>query len=1078
MPRKTSGITQRFLVNMILLTLVSLGLWGLIWIHDEYAAFKTESKSLRETFLEDRRILIRDQVAGVVDYIRYMMNQTETRLKATIESRVEEAHQIAMNIYSENRAFRTPAEIQKMIKDALRPVRFNNGRGYYFAVNVNGVSELFADRPEMEGLNLLTVTGARGELVVRDMLDLVNINERGFYQYTWTKPGDAGRDFSKIAFVRAFQPYDWVIGTGEYLDDVAREIQDEVINRVVAMQFEPSGYFFASTVQADPLFSNGKITRGTGNLWDLSDPNGVKISQEQIAVVTGSGEGFVSYAWRKLDSETPTPKLAYVRGIPEWGWIIGSGVYLDDIDRDIAQKRDVLKAGLRAKVYKSIAILLVLVTLILCWSRLFSNRIRSGMRAFNFFFEQAATRSVAIEPDQLVFAEFQEIARVANQLVSGHHQIETALQESNDKFRVLAESTPTAIMLYQYDKWVYANPAAEVICGYSAEELRSLNFWDIVHPDHREMIRARGQQRQQGQAVIQRYEFKIIAKDGTAKWVDLSGASTLLGGSPAGVISVIDITDRKHAEEKLRESNEKYIELFELGMEAIFLIDNRTGRLLEANNAATKMYGYSREELLNMRDEDLSSEPALTNQVTQHSPQGERVIPLRFHRRKDGTIFPVEIDGRFFTWRGQGVHVAAIRDITDRKKAEEERLELERQLLHAQKLESLGVLAGGIAHDFNNLLMAVLGNLELALDDLSPVSLARSSIDQAVNAAKRASELTRQMLAYSGKGQFVVRDVNLSELVTENAHMLRAAISRNVTMNLDMEENLSLTSVDPGQMQQIIMNLITNASEAIGGQAGVITIATGVQDCDDAALSRSRVEEKPGAGRFVWLEVSDTGCGMDSETQQRLFDPFFTTKFTGRGLGMSAVLGIVRGHHGALLLDSKPEKGTSIRVLLPVSPIVRAGKESSDLMSDPGSAREASGTVLIVDDDEMVCNLCEAMITRAGFKTLTAVDGVHAIEIFRDHVDEINCVLLDLTMPRMDGVAAFSELRRIRPDVRVILSSGFSEQEATERFIGHGLSGFIQKPYQMNELIAVLNRAIGQKHMSVRNYHPEQLKAL
>ena len=1062
MPRKTPGITRRFLVNMILLALVSLGLWGLVWIHDEYTAFRSESESLRETLIEDRRVLIRDQVAGVVDYIRYMMNQTETRLKAAIRSRVEEAHQIAMNIYLENRDIRSPGEIQKMIKDALRPIRFNNGRGYYFAVHFNGINALFADRPEMEGRNILTMTGARGEPVVQDILDIAKNNGQGFYQYTWTKPGDAGKYFSKIAFVRAFQPYDWVIGTGEYLDDVAREIQEEILNRVVAMRFEPGGYFFGSTIQADPLFSNGRITRGTANLWELTDPNGVKISQEQIAAVTVSGEGFVSYVWRKLDSEIPTPKLAYVRSIPEWGWIIGSGVYLDDIYREIAQKRDVLKAGLRAKIYKSIVILLVLVVMILCWSRLFSNRIRSGMSAFNIFFEKAVTRSVEIEPDELIFAEFQEIARVANQLVAGRHRIETALQESNDKFRALAESTPSAILLYQHDKWVYANTAAEVMSGYTAEELRSQNFWDIVHPDHLEKIRALGRQRQQGQTTIQRYELKIIARDGMEKWVDLSGALTFLGGSPAGIISVIDISDRKRAEEKLRESNEKYIELFELGMEAIFLIDNQTGQLIEANNAASKMYGYSREELLNMRNVDLSYEPELTKQVSQNSPQGERVVPLRFHRRKDGTVFPVEVNNRFFTWRGKGVHVAAIRDITDRKKAEEDRLELERQLLHAQKLESLGVLAGGIAHDFNNLLMAVLGNLELALDDLSPVSLARPRIDQAVNAAKRASDLTRQMLAYSGKGQFVVRDVNLSELVTENAHMLRASISRNVTMNLNMEDGLPLISVDPGQMQQIIMNLITNASEAIGDQPGVISIATGVQDCDDQILSRSRVEEKPGAGRFVWLQVTDTGCGMDSETLQRLFEPFFTTKFTGRGLGMSAVLGIVRGHHGALILDSEPEKGTVIRVLLPVSPNAWAEKDATGAIPDPDSARAASGTVLIVDDDEMICSLCEDMITRAGFQTLTAIDGEHAIEIFRDHADEIDCVLMDLTMPRMDGVAAFSEIRRIRPKARVILSSGFSELEATERFLGHGLSGFIQKPYQMDELIVILKRVTGQ----------------
>ena len=264
------------------------------------------------------------------------------------------------------------------------------------------------------------------------------------------------------------------------------------------------------------------------------------------------------------------------------------------------------------------------------------------------------------------------------------------------------------------------------------------------------------------------------------------------------------------------------------------------------------------------------------------------------------------------------------RDITERTRAEAERLEMERRLLHAQKLESLGILAGGIAHDFNNLLMAVIGNLDLALLDLSPISAARPYIDRALQATRRGADLTRQMLAYSGKGRFVITRMDLSELVRENTNFFRTAISRTVSMNLCLTGECSAIEADAGQVQQVIMNLITNASEAIGEKAGVITLTTGVEAFDAAYLSTSRLSEKPPAGRFAYVEVSDTGCGMADETKQRLFDPFFTTKFTGRGLGMSAVLGIVQGHKGAVMVQSAVGHGSTIRVLFPAAEAVSA----------------------------------------------------------------------------------------------------------------------------------------------------------
>ena len=406
-----------------------------------------------------------------------------------------------------------------------------------------------------------------------------------------------------------------------------------------------------------------------------------------------------------------------------------------------------------------------------------------------------------------------------------------------------------------------------------------------------------------------------------------------------------------------------------------------------------------------------------------------------------------------------------VRDISERKKGEEDRLEMERKFLHAQKLESLGLLAGGVAHDFNNLLVGILGSLDLALLDLPPNSQARPRVETAVKASRRAADITRQMLAYSGKGQFVIQDLDLSELVEENVSIIESAISKKVTFKLHLNRDLPCIKGDPGQMQQVIMNLLTNASEAIDDKPGEITLSTGLIEARHEYLSLSRIEEKPKEGQFVYIEVSDKGCGMDEETMQRLFDPFFSTKFAGRGLGMSAVQGIVQGHKGALMVNSEKGKGTRVRVLFPIldsSPPKRAQiKFSEKGMEDSRYITPAfKGTILIVDDEEVVRSTCASMVERLGFKAITANDGEEGLRVFKDHIDEIVCVVLDLTMPKIDGQNAFNKLRKINPNIKIILSSGYNKQEATQTFIGKGLSGFIQKPYQVERLKAELENIL------------------
>lgn len=400
---------------------------------------------------------------------------------------------------------------------------------------------------------------------------------------------------------------------------------------------------------------------------------------------------------------------------------------------------------------------------------------------------------------------------------------------------------------------------------------------------------------------------------------------------------------------------------------------------------------------------------------------------------------------------------------------EKKRLELEREMLHGQKLESLGVLAGGIAHDFNNILMAVMGYSELVLQNLPDYSPVRDDVKEIRKAASRAVELSKQMLAYSGKGKFVIEPINLNNLVEEMSHILDVSISKKVTLKYNFENDLPMFDGDATQIRQIIMNIITNASEAIGDKNGAISISTGTLVCDNAYIDAINttfsdgVEEPMPTGNYVYLEVSDTGCGMDAKTREKLFDPFFTTKFTGRGLGMAAVLGIVRGHKGAVKVYSEPGKGTTFKVLFKITESIRKITNENNNKIFTKDNWHGTGTILIADDEEAVCELGKRMFEMIGFKTFTAVDGQQAVDIFRDNADEIVCVILDLTMPNMSGNQAFHEIRLIRPDAKVILSSGYNEQDATQHFSGKGLSGFIQKPYSVDILLKTLREVIEAK---------------
>ena len=592
----------------------------------------------------------------------------------------------------------------------------------------------------------------------------------------------------------------------------------------------------------------------------------------------------------------------------------------------------------------------------------------------------------------------------------------------------------------------FANPAAEAIFGVEPGTLAGRSLLEFLDPEQVAFIQGQTAARIQGQPST--YIQEIVRPDGQRRFIQVKAAPVWdAAGAYAGASGVLrDVTEQLATERALRLSEERNVAILEAMPDMLFL-NSRDGRYLDCHVHNPAALEVAPARLLQGSVTELLPAPLAQRFLDAFAAAIDTRAVQQFHYESTGLDgVPRHHEARVVRCNDDSA-VTVVRNITEQRMNEE-------AMRQTQKLESLGVLAGGIAHDFNNLLGAILGNLSLLQEENPEGSRGRRYLDRMELAVKRASELTQQMLAYSGRGRFLVQDLDLNLTLRELTSLLQVCISKRTVLRFDLAPDLPLVAADHAQLQQVVMTLVTNASEALDGQDGEIQVTTRSQELDAAAAARASLLLPLAPGPHVVLQVHDGGCGMAPEVLSRIFDPFFTTKESGRGLGLSAMLGILRGHGAGIEIESQPGRGSTFRLFLPVSTRPAA-------LPAPREGTNGRGRVLLVDDDPVLLETAEAMLEELGYRVYTAQDGLAALDCWKAHPGEVALVLLDLTMPRMDGHQTFLALRSLSPDLPVIISSGYDATQSLQSLQGPGMPSFLHKPYSIKELRQAVEASLG-----------------
>ena len=1024
--------------------------------------FNSRSDQMRADYISRQKQIIRNEVDRVVAMINHEKAKSEALTRSKIKSRVYEAYSIAQNIYQQNKTSETRPKIQKMILDALRPIRFENGSGYYFATRLDGLQILFSDKPEMEGLNLLNFQDAQGQYVIKDMIEIARQPGEGFYEYYWTKPDAAGNDFKKISFIKRFKPFDWFIGTGLYVKDVEDDINSDLLSAISRMRFGKEGYIFVNRFNGDALVSNGKIISGVKKLWEVFNANPEKTKKifdmEMNAALKPEGD-YIYYSLIKLTApDKEAPKVSFIYGIPDLQWLVGAGVYLDDVDADIAVMHMKLNNHIKKKVTYSILIVVGITALFLFLFNLIIHRFRKDVNLVISFFNRAATSDEKIDRDRVQFNEFDRMAKHANKMLQNSLHDRHALLDERERLFVTLRSIGDGVMTTDKSGSIeFMNQTAEQLTGWRIEEAEGKHLTDVFHivnsQTNDKVENPVDKVLENGKIAGLANHTMLISRNGT-KYQIADSAAPIKDheGKIRGVVLVFrDVTKQYRIREALRQSEERFRQVYEhmaVGVARVsidFHIEN-------ANEAYCRILGYSEEELIGKHLRDITHPETLEENLRLQSQlaMGE-IDHYRMEKRflhKDGSVVHGILDANVVRdTKGKPCYfLGSVLDITQQKKAEQE-------LQKMEKLKSVGTLAGGIAHDFNNIMMGLFGNISLARAKLSKDSPAVKFLKEAEKSMNRAIRLTKQLLTFAKGGAPVKEDVGIGALVEEV--VLFDLSGSHVKPVFNTAKELWKAQVDKGQIQQVLSNLTINARQAMpdGGHLRIT-----LENADEPA------ELPPGLrpGKYIRVVMQDEGTGIDPKHLDRIFDPYFSTKQTGSGLGLATVFSIIQKHGGHITVDSQLGKGATFTLYLPASESRQFHEAKPPASTAPVAEQKAE--ILVMDDEETVLSVTRQMLEKYGFSAQGATDGKQAIAMYKQSMEAgepFSLVIMDLTIPGgTGGKEAIKELIAIDPGAKAIVSSGYATDPVMADYGDYGFKGRLMKPFNMKALIEEVTRVI------------------
>jgi two-component system cell cycle sensor histidine kinase/response regulator CckA len=647
--------------------------------------------------------------------------------------------------------------------------------------------------------------------------------------------------------------------------------------------------------------------------------------------------------------------------------------------------------------------------------------------------------------------------------ISDIFQTSKKLEETKNTLEMVMHSSKTGV----YDWNIETNDVdvdQEILnqVNYSKEEANMEMWISLIHPDDIARVKNSMENIVTGKSEYFEEIYRLRNKDGLYKWIISTGKiiEKLKDERPKRIIGTQrDITEFIEAKEKIEKSEHKYRLLFDSSPIAIFVTDI-IGNIMDLNPIARKLIGIKNNsdvigtQLFNLMDDvDLNRAKDNMEKVVKHGMLNDQSYRITTNQ---GNKISLKVSASLLKDKENNPtgFVVFAQDVTEEDK-------IQQALLQTQKLENMGVLAGGIAHDFNNLMLVIIGNADLAELEIKDNSEIKEFIQEIKKGAYNASELSRQMLAYAGKGEFEKEMIDLSKLITEIVSLIKMSISDKIELKLSLNTNIPEIYGDKSQIRQIVMNLLTNASESLENRPGEVRISTGIQFCDKDYFKMTYLTNQLPEGQYVFLEVTDSGIGMNKDTINKIFDPFFTTKFTGRGLGLAAVLGVIKSHNGAIKVYSEIGKGSIFKVLFPIT---REGSKTGKIQLNKSNTNNSEKinedlAVLIVDDDPIIVKTATKMLESYGVECFSATNGLEAIEFLEESNEDIDIIILDLIMPVLDGNDAFKEIRKRFPLIKVILSSGFSDKEVSENLKKLDFE-FLQKPYSRKELRNKLLKSI------------------